>query len=476
MAGLPSLVPAAGLKEVLDERKPRIVPDLNQERLRDAGIDPIYVELIRELGIESLMLLPLVARGRTLGVLTYASGESGRSFSPDALELAQGLAQRASLALDNAHMYDAARRAAAELSGLISIAPDAIITIDGDQRIVMYNEGAERIFGWKRADAIGKPVEVLMPERARATYRRHVHDLVAGPVAARSIGYRAISWGLRNDGTEFPVEAAISKLEIGEKRLFTVVLRDITERLRLEREREAAIAMRDDVMGIVAHDLRNPLATIATAVSVLKECSGDETLLKSGFVIERATRRMNRLIQDLLDVTRIEAGHLFIEPKQVSTQQAVLDCVDAQAQQITAASLVLDVQLSPDVVDVRADPDRLQQVLENLIGNAVKFSKAGGRVTVGARTSNQDVLFWVKDAGIGIAAEDVPHIFERFWQCGSQRRRGAGLGLTIVKGIVDAHGGRVWAESALGRGTTFFFTIPAEPTGEVGPGAPPRRR
>jgi signal transduction histidine kinase len=122
--------------------------------------------------------------------------------------------------------------------------------------------------------------------------------------------------------------------------------------------------------------------------------------------------------------------------------------------------------LASGLADVRADPDRLTQVLENLISNAVKFSRAGGRIRVGARTVEGEVLFWVKDEGVGISTEHLPHVFDRYWQGQSGQRRGVGLGLCIVKGIIDAHGGRVWAESVLGGGTTFFFTIPVDSSNE----------
>jgi signal transduction histidine kinase len=121
----------------------------------------------------------------------------------------------------------------------------------------------------------------------------------------------------------------------------------------------------------------------------------------------------------------------------------------------------LHLDVRPDLPAAWADRDRLLQVFENLIGNAVKFTPAGGDVTVGAAPRGDEVLFWVCDSGSGIDAEDLPHVFDRFWQSSSARRHGAGLGLAIVKGLVEAHGGRVWADSAPGRGSTFFFTIPA---------------
>jgi signal transduction histidine kinase len=223
------------------------------------------------------------------------------------------------------------------------------------------------------------------------------------------------------------------------------------------------------VLGIVAHDLRNPLGTIVMQASLLRR-HGHEPERRSGRpaeAIERAATRMSRLIQDLLDVTRMEAGRLSIEQTRVHTGQVVREVVEAQEPLASSSSLELDLDLSPDLADVWADRDRLLQIFENLIGNALKFTAPGGRVTVGAAPRDGEALFWVADTGAGIAAEDVPHLFDRFWQARKAGRRGAGLGLPIVKGIVEAHGGRVWVESTPGHGSVFFFTIPTGPRAEA---------
>jgi signal transduction histidine kinase len=169
---------------------------------------------------------------------------------------------------------------------------------------------------------------------------------------------------------------------------------------------------------------------------------------------------MNRLIQDLLDVARTEAGKLAIECNRIPVAQVVLDSIETQKAFAAAASLELEVDLGPDLPDVWADRDRVLQVFENLVGNAIKFTGPGGRIGVGAVPRDREVLFWVSDTGSGIPSDDVPRVFDRFWQARRAERRGAGLGLPIVKGIVEAHGGRVWLESTPGLGSTFFFTIP----------------
>lgn len=185
-------------------------------------------------------------------------------------------------------------------------------------------------------------------------------------------------------------------------------------------------------------------------------------------VIERAAHRMNRLIEDLLDVTSIEAGHLAIERARMSATQIVLDAVETQRALAAAATLELALELEPNLPELCADHDRLCQLFENLIGNALKFTQPGGRVTVAAVALEDDVRFSVSDTGTGIADRDLPHLFDRFWQGRKAGRRGAGLGLPIAKGIVEAHGGHIWVDSQVGRGSTFYFTIPAAPHLEAG--------
>lgn len=173
---------------------------------------------------------------------------------------------------------------------------------------------------------------------------------------------------------------------------------------------------------------------------------------------------MQRLIQDLLDVSRIESGTLAVEHTRIGLAQLVVECVEAQRSLAASADLELRVDLPRELPEVLGDRDRLLQVLENLIGNAIKFTGPGGRIGVGASATAGEVLLWVSDTGPGIAAEDLPRVFDRFWQAQKAGRRGAGLGLPIVKGIVEAHGGRVWVESTLGQGSTFLFTIPVVPS------------
>jgi signal transduction histidine kinase len=219
---------------------------------------------------------------------------------------------------------------------------------------------------------------------------------------------------------------------------------------------------RDEMLGIVAHDLRNPLQVISTNAALLRRDASADTS-QSGEEIGHAVNRMNGLIQDLLDVTRMEAGHLSLRPERLAVTEFITDLLDAQGALASSAALELQSALPPGLPDVWADRDRLNQVFENLVGNAIKFSKSGGRITLGARAEENQIVFSVADTGAGIAEADFEHIFDRFWQLPKAKRRGAGLGLAIVKGLVQAHGGRVWVQSTVGKGSTFYFTIPMVP-------------
>jgi signal transduction histidine kinase len=274
------------------------------------------------------------------------------------------------------------------------------------------------------------------------------------------MGERREVLGLRKSGEEFPAEASISKVEVGNEAYVSVVLRDVTARKRAEAAMQEAIAARDRVLGIVAHDLRNPLSAILMTSSVLDRADPEQRQRAKERIVSSA-KRMNRLIQDLLDVGLVEAGEMKVAREQVSPDQLVRDAVEAQRSLADDAGLDIGADVERGVSDVVGDPDRLHQVFENLVGNAMKFTGAGGRITVGAASRDDVVVFWVADTGRGIAPQSLPHVFDRFWQAAARSSRlGAGLGLPITRGLVQAHGGRIWAERVLGRGSTFYFPIP----------------
>ncbi len=237
------------------------------------------------------------------------------------------------------------------------------------------------------------------------------------------------------------------------------------ENARLYEAAQLATQARDEALAIVAHDVRNPIATIHLAATMLeREFAKAETPDRAHVqVILRAAKRANRLIQDLLDITRIEGGALSLAREPIIPKQVVAEAWEMLRLVASAASTALDLDVSEDLPPIWADHHRLLQVFENLIGNAIKFTPHGGRVTIGAAPGPDEVVFSVRDTGPGIPVDDQPRVFDRFWQAQRADRKGAGLGLPICRGIVEAHGGRIWVESTAGEGSTFSFTVPTGP-------------
>jgi signal transduction histidine kinase len=249
-------------------------------------------------------------------------------------------------------------------------------------------------------------------------------------------------------------------------RLTRVIRRVITNEIarvqlaRLYDDAREAAAAREEVLKIVSHDLRNPLSTIGMAADLILESSDEASQERTVGIIKRTTSRMNRMIQDLLDVAKLETGRLAIEMEPVSVETLRDEAVELLAPLAAECSLSLTVAVEPDLPYVHVDRGRILQVLSNLVGNAIKFTPAGGQITLHVRMDAGAVRFAVRDTGAGIAPDQMQRIFGRFWQAQPSDRRGLGLGLTIAKSIVDAHGGMIGAESRPGEGSEFWFTIP----------------
>jgi signal transduction histidine kinase len=229
------------------------------------------------------------------------------------------------------------------------------------------------------------------------------------------------------------------------------------ENARLYEQAQQAVRMREQILAIVSHDLRNPLGTILMTTDALAKRG---VLPQAVGRIQRAAERMRRLIEDLLDFASIEAGRLAIkrQPQDPGSMvQETLASLEGVAQE---KGLQLTADIEPHLPKVYCDRDRILQVLSNLVDNAAKVTAEGGHIALRVETRGHELLFEVSDSGPGISEEDVKHLFERYWRSGEAQYTGTGLGLAIASGIVSAHGGRIWAESVLGRGATFFFTVP----------------
>ncbi|MCF4965973.1 response regulator [Nostoc sp. CMAA1605] len=363
--------------------------------------------------------------------------------------------------LDERQRIEAALRISQiRLARILDIADDAIISIDSNQNITLFNQGAEKIFGYCAQEIIGQSLDVLLPQRFTQSHRQHVNGFSQSPSMARRMGERREIYGCRKDGTEFPAEASISKLHIESDTIYTVILRDITERKQIER-------MKDEFVSVVSHELRTPLTSIHGSLGMLTSGllpAASEQGKRLLQIATDSTERLVRLINDILDIERIESGRVKMERETCILTDLIESAISIMQPLANKAQVTLSVE-SPSL-QLWVDPDRIVQTLTNLLSNAIKFSSPNTTVWLAAQKYGDEVLLTVKDTGRGIPADKIHSIFERFQQVDSSDSRnheGTGLGLAICQSIVHQHGGRIWVESVLGEGSTFHFTLPILP-------------
>ncbi|MCP2243573.1 PAS domain S-box-containing protein [Lentzea aerocolonigenes] len=466
--------PGVGLcGEAADSLRPKWMADLD----------------LPELGVGSGFAFPVHCESGVVAVLEFYD-PGVRRPSPLVLDLVTELGREVGLAV--ARMSDRAelvrsqttlRETVRRLRTIIGTAHDAFIALDEDGCVTEWNAAAERMFGWPHADIIGRLLaDTVVPERFRADHVAGIARLKAtgeGSVLGRQIELA----GLRRDGQEFPIELYVWQPQPSGPYRFNAFVRDVSERKEAERalrdaysrEQEVVEELRGldriktDFIANVSHELRTPLTSISGYLELLVDgVAGDLTddQQEMTSIIQRNTGRLLRLVEDILTVGKIDSGQF--QPAVEATELGAL--VEAAAKSVEPAAIrkaiTLVRQLGAEPIVVRADPNQLDRALMNVLSNAVKFTPAAGSVVIRVRRVGNEVRITVADTGIGIAQDELPKLFTRFFRSSlaiEHEIQGTGLGLAIVKHIVERHGGDISVASRPGEGTMVAIVLPIDP-------------
>jgi PAS domain S-box-containing protein len=363
------------------------------------------------------------------------------------------------------------RQAEERMRSVVNHVIDGIITIDDHGLIESFNPAAERIFGYQRSEVLGRNVKMLMPEPYHSEHDAYISNYLT-TAHAKIIGIGREVTGKRKDGSTFPMELAVSAFHIGQRLYFTGIVRDITERKRLQDELQRRVndlaeadRQKDEFLAMLSHELRNPLAPIRNAFMLLqRESVAAEARPQVYGMIERQLGQLVRLVDDLLDVSRIIRGKIELRREETDLRQAVHHAIETAQPTVEANGQVVNVSLPANPVMVQGDPVRLAQAVSNLLTNAAKYSKTPTPIELLLRVEDGYAVLTVKDHGIGIPADMLTRVFDLFVQGEHSIARtqgGLGIGLTLVKRLVELHEGLVSASSeGAGKGATFTIRLP----------------
>jgi PAS domain S-box-containing protein len=411
------------------------------------------------------------------GIASYVMVGSISVYICVSMREAQRRAQR--IAHDARRMQETLRDNEERKAAVLESAIDCLITMDHEGRIVDFNPAAEETFGRSRADVVGQSVaETIIPPRLRQAHWEGLSRYL-NTGEHRVLGQRIEMPALRADGTEFPVELSITANRAGSgPPFFTAFVRDITQRLRDQQQLQESLAqaenasrLKDEFLATLSHELRTPMTAILGWTHMLRQTTSGSSFaertddLAQGLeVIERNARIQSQIIEDLLDMSRIIAGKIRLDVQAVDVGAVTRAAVDAVRPAADAKRIRLQLIGDPTIKEIHGDPNRLQQVVYNLLTNAIKFTPKDGKVQVVCQRINSHIEISVSDTGIGIKPEFAPFLFERFRQQDAsiaRRFTGLGLGLAIVKQLVELHGGKVQAASeGEGKGSTFTIHLP----------------
>jgi len=409
--------------------------------------------------------LPMVVGRDVMGAI-YIFRARGIRFSSDDLQVLSSFADQAAIAVHNAQLYEAVSREKQRLDAVLEYSADGVMLLDPAHRITIFNRALARLTGWPAEEAIGREHDEVIVWAHLETEMDLARATAGGwplrawpPGRERDLSLYVEGDLRRRDGTTVSVGITYAPLFDEEDHLINIIanVRDIT------RFREAD-ELKATFVSVVSHELKTPVSLIkGYAETLLREDArwDAETVRESLTVIAEEADRLNELIDNLLDASRLEAGALDLTIGEVDLVALAERMVARFRTQTDKHLLVTD--FPPDFPLVEADERRIEQVLANLLANAIKYSPQGGRVQISGRVLPDQVIITVSDEGIGIPREEQARIFDRFYRVDdrlSRRTPGTGLGLYLAKAVIEAHGGRIWVESEPGQGAAFSFSLP----------------
>jgi PAS domain S-box-containing protein len=445
---------AAVQSAVVRKRTPHLVSEMRDEFLAEAAVDNLHLDLMRELALRSFICVPVVARDRAVAAITFAAAESGRRYTEDDLRLAEELARRAGVAIENAQLYREVEERA-QAARVLAAVGDGVFLVDASGRVRLWNTAATTITGLAREAVVGRRAVDAIPGWAEIEPRIPLSE-IAGPVSAESVPLEV---------ADRELWLSVSGVDVEEGTVYA--FRDLTEERALE-------AIRQDLVATVSHELRTPLAAIYGSALTLRREDVDlgptmeQRLLE---IIVDESSRLADIVNVLLLASQLDTGTLQVKIERCDAEELARTVVDA-ARTHLPPNVAIELEPPAGPLDaVAADWGQLRQVLDNVIENAVKYSPDGGVVRVRLVPSGRYLRFAVADEGLGIPLGERSRIFEKFYRLDPSMTRGVGgtgLGLYICRELVRRVDGRIWVESNDGRGSVFFVDIPfAEKAQEV---------
>lgn len=417
----------------------------------DVSDDPLFSDSLdkkAEITTQALVCAPISVKDEIIGVLEANNPKHGR-FEPEQVELLEGIASLAGTAIAQAQLFTATQSARQRYTSLFedSIDPIFITNLDGD--VIEANLRAGEFMGYSPEALIGRQIRDLhTTEAPEAEFDPNEID------TGEMLSYEGQAW--HHEGHEIPIEVHLKFISIDQQRYLQWILRDISERRQLD-------DLRQDLTSMIFHDLRSPLGNVISSLEVMEDSidAEDETLRSILSIATRSSRRAARLVESLLDLGQLESGQAVLNKTITPIGTLIAEAVEEVHPTAESKGHMLRFELDATLPLIQIDSDMIRRVLINLLENAVRYTNSGGTVTIHARAEGGQLLISVEDSGPGISADHQERIFNKFTRLDLEvKPKGLGLGLAFCRLAVEAHGGKIWVESELGKGSTFTFTLP----------------